>query len=571
MHRCGLRSRLPRNSARLNTANSTQANALSLSVGDCVARFLEAQEVAAAFGVVSIHNMPLLDAISSRGRVRFIPSRGEAGAVNMADACARVSGKLAVAFTSTGTGAGNAAGALIEALTASSPILHITGQIETNYLDRNLGYIHEAPAQLEMLKAVSKSAYRLSNPEQTVDILERATEEALTAPMGPVSIEIPIDVQRASLRVGGDFRKTEACIANAEMSDVKAAAQMLSKARRPMLLLGGGARQAEYPATQLANLGIGIVTSTHGRAIVPEEHPRSLGALNTNLHLQKLYASVDLMLIIGSRLRSNETWNYQLKMPEHLIRVDCDPLIDEGFYPARKFICADSAQFLSSLLNSLPSQLNIDNSFAEDIAHVRQNAIKDLRDDLGPYADMVDALQESMPPKSVWVRDVTISNSTWGNRLLRFTSPNNGVHALGGGIGQGLPMAIGAACAAKDAKTVLLTGDGGLSLCLGELVTAAEQNINAVMILMNDDGYGVIRNIQDAQYGGRKFYSNIFTPDFAKISQAVGTLHLVSDSVKKFRQDLKIAFDVKGFSIIEVDMNSIGPFKRQFAGPPSKH
>ena len=541
-----------------------------MSVGECVARFLEAQKVAATFGVISMHNMPMLDAIGSLGRVRFVPSRGEAGAVNMADACARVSGKLAVAFTSTGTGAGNAAGALIEALTASSPILHITGQIETNYLGRNLGYIHESPAQLEMLKSVSKSAYRIDNPEQTIDILEKAAQEALTAPMGPVSIEIPIDVQRAPLTVDRSFRQAEIPTVNVDASDVESVAKMLSKARRPMLLLGGGARRAKDVATQMADLGVGIVTSVHGRAIVPEEHPMSLGAFNTNPYIQELYESVDLMLVIGSRLRSNETLNYQLKMPNHLIRIDCRPLASDSIYPARQFICADSVQFLSGLLDRLPDQLNIENTFAEEIARVKQKAIDSLRDDLGPYAGIVDALQEAMPAGSVWVRDVTISNSMWGNRMLRFASPDNGVHALGGGIGQGLPMAIGAACAVENAKTVLLTGDGGLSLCLGELLTAAEQNINAVMILMNDCGYGVIRNIQDAQYGGRQFYSNIFTPDFAQISKAIGIPHLASNSVEKFRQDLKIAFDINGFSVIEVDMNSIGSFKQQFAGPPSE-
>ena len=132
-----------------------------VTVGELTTAFLEACGVRCAFGVISIHNMPILDAMAQRGAIRFVPARGEAGACNMADAQARVTGSLGVFVTSTGTGAGNAAGAMVEAMTAGTPLLHLTGQIETPYLDRDLGYIHEAPDQLAMLRAVSKAAWRV--------------------------------------------------------------------------------------------------------------------------------------------------------------------------------------------------------------------------------------------------------------------------------------------------------------------------------------------------------------------------------------------------------------------------
>ena len=122
------------------------------TVGDIISAFLHRCGVSTAFGVISIHNMPILDAIGRDEQIRFIPCRGEAGAVNMADAYARVSGGLGVVVTSTGTGAGNGAGALVEAQTAGTPLLHLTGQIETAYLDRNQAYLHEARDQLTMLK-----------------------------------------------------------------------------------------------------------------------------------------------------------------------------------------------------------------------------------------------------------------------------------------------------------------------------------------------------------------------------------------------------------------------------------
>ncbi|MGH7003105.1 MAG: thiamine pyrophosphate-binding protein, partial [Alphaproteobacteria bacterium] len=112
------------------------------TVGDLVAAFLEEAGVTTAFGVISIHNMPILDAFARRNRIRFVPARGEAGALNMADAYARVSGGLGVGITSTGVGAGNAAGSMVEALTAGTPVLHLTGQVELSYIDRGRAYIH---------------------------------------------------------------------------------------------------------------------------------------------------------------------------------------------------------------------------------------------------------------------------------------------------------------------------------------------------------------------------------------------------------------------------------------------
>src|SRR5690348_2312445 len=185
----------PSNPGRSSVASVSMSE--QITVGELAARFLEACGVDTAFGVISIHNMPILDAFGRRNRMRFVPSRGEAGAVNMADAFARVRGTLGVAVTSTGTAAGNACGALVEAQTAGTPLLHLTGQIERGYLDRGWSYIHEARDQPGMLKAVSKAFFRIRTPESALGVLQEAVRCASSAPTGPVSVEIPIDVQEA--------------------------------------------------------------------------------------------------------------------------------------------------------------------------------------------------------------------------------------------------------------------------------------------------------------------------------------------------------------------------------------
>ncbi len=129
------------------------------TVGYQIARSLADAGVTTVFGVISIHNMPILDGIAEQGRIRFVPARGEAGAMNMADAFSRVSGQLGVVLTSTGTAAGNAAGGQAEALTAGSRLLHITTQVDREFMDRDRAAIHDVPKQPEMLKGVSKCLF----------------------------------------------------------------------------------------------------------------------------------------------------------------------------------------------------------------------------------------------------------------------------------------------------------------------------------------------------------------------------------------------------------------------------
>ena len=212
-----------------------------ITVGELVARFLEACGVKTAFGVISIHNMPILDAFHRRGTIRFVSSRGEAGACNMADAAARVSGVLGVCVTSTGTGCGNAAGAMVEAITAGTPLLHLTGQIESEFLDRDLGYIHEHPAQLAMLQSVGKAAFRIRNPETALATLREAVRLAFTPPCGPVSIEIPIDVQAMTLPVPVDLTPLPVAPLAPSPASVQLLADQLRGKKRPLLWLGGGA------------------------------------------------------------------------------------------------------------------------------------------------------------------------------------------------------------------------------------------------------------------------------------------------------------------------------------------
>jgi acetolactate synthase-1/2/3 large subunit len=551
-------------------ARSPDVVSIAETVGDLIAHALAEIGVVTAFGVISIHNMPILDAIARQNRIRFVPARGEAGAMNMADAYARVSRRLGVVITSTGTAAGNAAGSQVEALTAGSPVLHITSQIDRPYMDRDRAAIHDVPRQADMLRAISKACFRVWEARTAVGILQGAARSALTPPRGPVAVEFPIDVQREKIPRPSHISIAPIAPQPADPKLLDALAGLIRGARRPMLWLGGGARGAGAAALDLVERGFAAVSSTNGRSVVPETHGHSLGAYNMTSEAQTIYDRADLMLVVGSRLRGNETRNNTARLPRPLVQIDADPAQAGRNYPVDLFIAADAAPALAGLLERLPEKLEVDSKFLGEVAAARARSESRLAETLGPYRVVADVLQARVSNgRHPFVRDVTLSNSIFGNRYVHLAAPHLGVHALGGGIGQGVAMAIGAALAGAPAKTVALIGDGGAMVNLGELATAVDAKAEIAFVLMNDRGYGVIRNIQDVQFGGRRHYADLHTPDFGLLAAALGLPHRRVSRIADFERAFDDALVAGGPQLVEVDMVAIGPFAEPFAGPPA--
>ena len=587
----------------------TDSHSNQITVGDLCAEFCHAIGVTHAFGVISIHNMPILDGFHTRGSIRFISARGEAGACNMADAHARVQGNVGVVVTSTGTGAGNAAGALIEALTAGTPMLHLTGQIESAYIDRELGFIHESHEQLALLKAAGKASFRIRNADTALSTLIQAVQLALTAPCGPVSVEIPIDIQKATL-ARPLYPKGLAAITPAPIAPqpdlIVQLAEMLRHKKRPLLWLGGGARNASKAAAKLISLGFGVVTSVQGRGIVPETHPQTLGAFNLQKAAEALYAICDAMLVVGSRLRSNETFAYKLQLPATRYRIDANAQASGRAYSDELFIQGDAQLSLNALADALEGKLNIDSNWHADIGAARAAAEAQVDSGLAAYLTLkneLNALAQRHAAKGQplnWVRDITLSNTMWGNRSLYLDHARQGVHALGGGIGQGLQMGVGASLGAamgathgvrpeqiypvrpepvegsqaaqvnSNPKTLVLCGDGGFMLNVGELACAAQERANILVILMNDACYGVIKNIQDDIYGSRHCYVDLHTPDFGQLCASMKVPHFKLAQPAQTASVLAQALDITGPVVLEVDMKAWGAFAVKFAGPPKK-
>ena len=539
-----------------------------ITVGEAIARTLELYGVDTLYGVISIHNLPVADAVGQRGKLRFVPARGEAGAVTMADAHGRFSG-LGVALTSTGAGAGNAVGALVEALNAGSPLLHITGQVEKAWLDADTGFIHETRDQLGYLRASSKRAYRISNPNQAVAIIQRAIQDAQTPPCGPVSVEIPIDIQSSKIPAAL-VTPPVAPLAAPALADeaLERLWQRLSAAKKPLLWIGGGALNSSEAVRKLADAGVTVISTTHGRGILPDSHPRSLRAFHNSPSVEALIEQCDLTLVVGSRLRSNETRSWTLALPEPRVQVDIDPAAASRNYLMDDILIADAAAVLNALAVKAQGQRWGSVAWDGQIEQAVSQAEQALREQCGAYAALNDAIERALPQDGILVRDITVSGSLWGSRLFRANGPLGNVHSLAGAIGMGLPMAVGTALANPQRKIVGLVGDGGLSLNLGELATMAQEKANVTLLIMNDGGYGVMRGIQDKYFGGRQYYNELHTPDFTLLAQAMGLQAWSVASAEDFQPVLAEALAMPGPSVVEVRMGEIGPLR--FAGPPQK-
>jgi acetolactate synthase-1/2/3 large subunit len=513
------------------------------------------------FGVVSIHNQPLVE--EAEHGFRFVPVRHEASAVNAADAYARASGALGVALTSTGTGAGNAAGSLIEALAAGSSVLHVTGQIDAEYLDHGRGVIHETKDQASMLEAVSKSTTTVRTASSAGTLLDAAARDARSAPMGPVSVEIPIDLQyQATTRHPSSPQRPVQPVP----ASIEAAAELINAAQRPVVWLGGGATQAGAEIRELVDaIGAGVFTSNAGRGTIDERADMVVGNFAATPGGADLLAEADLLISIGTHFRSNETRHYKLAMPTAHVQIDVDAAAIGRVHPASVGVVGDAAACVAALVEAVEDR-PAEAAWAERVGVARQEVRRQLRADIGPYSELCDAMRSTMHDSSPFVRDVTIPASAWGNRLLDVYEPGTNINPRGGGIGQGLGMALGAAIARPDVPTFLMVGDGGLHVHLGELASVAQEQPWLVAIVFNDGGYGVLRNLQDHHFG-RRSGVDLATPDFARLASAYGIEHRLIANASASASVLGDAVSLRAPVVVEVDCDSFGPMPKPFVPP----
>jgi acetolactate synthase-1/2/3 large subunit len=536
--------------------------------GEAVVETLKALGVEHVFGIVSVHNIPIYDAILRDGSITPISVRHEQGALHAADGYARATGKLGVAITSTGPGAANGVAGLYEAQFASSPVLMLTGQVETRYYSKGKGFLHEAEQQLPMLRTVTRRTESVRRTEDIGQVITHVVEDMMTGRPQPGAVEIPIDLQYASADI--DIPHVEGWPRiEPDRTLISQAADDLSKAKHPLIWAGGGVIRANA-STELAQLAerlnAPVFTTVNGRGAIPEDHPLSVGNFTTDRNLTETVESADVILAAGTRFQAGATANWQMKIPGRIIHLDADPGVIGRSYPAAMAIVGDARLGLAGILRDLDG-VSTDETWVEDALEARDAARQANRELIGPdYTAIMDTMREMLPRNANIVRDSTVPAYLWGNRLLPVLEPRTSIHPTSAAIGPGLPLAIGAAIG-TGAKTLLIQGDGGFLLSIGELATLAQHPAQVIACVFNDRGYGVLRSIQDRTFEGRQTGVDLATPDFAGVARAMGIKGEPVDSVESFRDAFTRAVHAEGPTLLDIDMTKLAPMSALWVRP----
>jgi acetolactate synthase-1/2/3 large subunit len=537
---------------------------VSRTGADVVAEALRALDVRHAFGIVSIHNMPIFDAINQLGFTRIVDVRHEQAGAHAADGYARATGKIGVMIASTGPGTTNTVTGLYEAAYASSRVLLITGQAETGFYGRGLGYVHEAELQLPMLRTV---AGVVESPRRATDIAPLLAQVVAQMSRGraqPGAIEIPIDLQYAD---AGDAPFMAAPV-HAQAPDAAAlgsAAAALESARRRVIIAGGGVIGAGASAQLLElaeRLGAPVVTTVNGRGAIPETHALALGNFAQSRGVAAALAAADVTLAIGTRFQAGvDGANHRLKPAGQLIHVDVDPGVIGRAHRAAIAVVGDARLSIQGLLDQLVDASRNDAQFNAALIEVRDGVRTSLRARIGAdYAAIMDTMRAGLPSDGIVVRDTTVPAYNFGNQLLPILNPRTSISPTSGAIGPGLPLAIGAAIGSSR-RTLVIHGDGGFMLHATELATAAQYRVPVIVCVFNDRGYGVLRGLQANRFEGRINETDLGRVDFVKMAQSMNVPGRAVASVADFEAGYRAALGTDGPYLLDIDMLALEPMK----------
>ena len=536
--------------------------------GEVVLEALVALGVDHVFGIASVHNLPILDAIRRHGGFTVINVRHEQAAVHAADGYSRATGRLGVALTSTGPGAANAMGGLFEAGFASSRVLMITGQVESRFYGQGRAYLHEAEQQLPMLRSLTRETWSVRRVEDVGEAVVAAGRAAQTARPQPTAIEIPVDLQYATTDVEPPVA-APVRPARPVADRVAAAAELLASARRPLVWAGGGVVNGgawDDLRALVERLQIPVVTSTQGRGALPEDHPLCLGALATSPPLRDRVEEADVVLAVGTRFQMYSTGFWTVQLAPSLIHIDADASVIGRSYAPRVSIAADAGEALRALGEAVPALPAMEAGWAATCRQAADQAREAAMESLGPdHRNIVGVIRRLLPSGGAVVRDSTVPAYNWGDSLLPILEPRTSMNTVSAAIGPGLPLALGATLGRQE-RSVVIHGDGGIMLTIAELSTLAQFRVPLTVCVFNDRGYGVLRGIQSATFDGARNDVDLATPDFVALAQAMGVPGEAVKDLEGFERAFATSVASDGPYLIEVDLTALAPMEIPIGG-----
>jgi acetolactate synthase-1/2/3 large subunit len=504
------------NEATVATAGDASRHRTQRIGGNLVAETLQALGAEVAFGVPGVHALAIWEGLRDTP-IRVIGTRTELCAGFAADGYARSSGRPGVVLLSTGPGAMNSLTAVMEAASSHVPLVLISSQIPSELIGRGRGYLHELPDQLGAFGTLVKSAERARSPESIPGVLARAFERALAAPSGPVFVEIAVDLltgPAGDAAVDVDPVAVERRIAPA--AAVLAAASLLVDARSPVLWAGGGVirSDARPQLRALAELlGAPVATTYMGKGAIADDHPLAVGAGCDEAAFQQLLSEADVVLCVGTELGAETTGQYKLRFGGRVIHLDADADRIGVTYNALAVV-GDARATLAALIEQLRGAgvgvgagVGSDGSgragrSAERVAAIRKRIAAGL-DSQGRALELgvLSTVHDALSADAIGCWDMTILGY-WAAPHLRIGERQQFLYPLGSGtLGYGWPAALGASVAHPDRQVLGVVGDGGFQYAVAELGTAAQHGIDAKLLIVDDGGYGILREYQRDAFG----------------------------------------------------------------------
>ena len=533
-----------------------------LTGGQTVIESLKAQGVDTVFGIISIHNLDLFDSLfGSQDSMRFIGGRLELGCGFTADGYARATGKPGVLFTSTGPGAADSVGAIGEAYFSGSPILEITTNVEQEFLGSGKLATHETKDQLGMFEAVTDWAARIPQVESIPDNITEAFDRFQTRRPRPIELEIPTDLLGAEADVEM-LTARQPDMPQGDPNQVEKALQMLLKAKRPAILVGeevqqlGGTQQIVDLAEKL---GAAVITSDGAKGAFPEDHVQSVGQIMGKRiwgenPVQDWLGTCDLVVVLGSIMPQRTTTGIGLKMPSDIVHVLLDGEAIGKNYPATVPITANSQAVVQQWLGAIGDHdVHKGKAFQDDIAIIKGNIRSSLEETWSNELKVYETVRAVTPRNTIFSLDPTVGASR-ATRCLEIYEPRTYMHPHGWlGLGFAFPAAIGAKVGKPDSPVVCVTGDGGFQYNFQELATCAQYGIHPVVLMFNDNAWGVLKGFQGDRFGdNRRFATDLVNPDFVKIFESYGFEGTKVTNVKDLGKALESAVASGKTHLVEV-------------------
>ncbi len=542
-----------------------------MSAAQALIQSLRAQGVDTIFGIISSHTMEIFDALyDHQDAIRFISARNEQAAAMMADGYARVTGRPGVCLTSTGPGAANSMGGIGEAYSASSAVLTITSTAEEQLYERGLGTMHETKDQLGMLSTVTQHSVHVSRPEETTERVGEAFELFYSRRPRPIAIELPADVQgqKADMTIPGPALHAAA---EADAAAVEAAAAILLAGGRVGVLAGTGVHRsgAAQALTRLVErLGAPVFTTANGKGAIAEDHPLSLGMYGGESNFppggledprQTFANSLDVLLVVGSSLSYFRAKVQGLRQPPQLIHLDIDSEPIGMLYSAAVRLVGDAKTVLGQLSAALEDKVGRgdcgdrkESGFAREVGEVKEKIREYKRLTMPNETKIMEAIRVVAARNAIFVGDVGVCNHRGANYCLDIYEQRSYMIPAWGGLGFGLPAAAGAKAGMPDRQVVCITGDGGFQFNIQELGSCVQYGLWPVVLVFNDDAWGLLRYYQKNRGGGRYIASDLRNPDFRSLAEAYGARGERVTSLPELVQAMERALEAETITVIDV-------------------